>query len=266
MKLKLGLISGVLMIAFTGCNGKSSNSNRGAMPITMDNIQLYSQKKNQATQSVSLGDSTMDKVIKIYKIPLDDLGYNFDTTILETTKVLKKAPYNQLSVYTFNILNDVMQYVKMYPQESVDKGFVESETRDKILSYLKYSEFNENIIQALNYVRQCQQINNGICSAKQYSKILLDNKFIVPSEALNGLPESMRKLVASQNKTLTSDRLTGMFHSKVKNASEFAKYIEDGSGNQVNTVFLFSEYTKPFKLKDNAQQVINEYNPWWLEE
>ena len=206
----------------------------------------------------------MDKVIKTYKIPLDDMGYNFDTTILVTTKVLRKAPYNQLSVYTFNILNDVMQYVKMYPQESVEKGFVEIETRDKILSYLKYSEFNENIIQALNYVRQCQQLNNGMCSTKQYSKLLLDNQFIVPGEALNNLPESMRKLVASQNKTLTPNRLTGMFHTKVKNASEFSKYIEDKNGNHVNEVFLFSEYTKPFRLKSNAQKVIDEYKPWWI--
>ena len=109
-------------------------------------------------------------------------------------------------------------------------------------------------------------MNHGLCTTKLYSKILLENKFIVPGEALNSLPESMRKLVASQNKILTPDRLTGIFHKKVKNASEFSKYIEDKNGNQVNVVFLFSEYTKPFKLKDNVQQVINEYNPWWLEE
>lgn len=266
MKFKLGLYVGVLVIFLTGCNGKSSNTQEGAMPITVENIRLYNQKRSEASQLVSLGDSTMGKVIKTYKIPLEDMGYNFNATILKTTKILKKAPYNQLSIATFNILNDVMQYVKMYPQESIDKGFVDIETRDKILSYLKYSEFNEKTIEALNYVDQCQQSNNGMCSSEQYSKILLDNKFIIPSEALDNLPEYMRKLVASQNQVLTTDQLTGMFHSKVKNASEFAKYIEDKNGDSINVNFLFSEYTKPFKLKGNVQQVIKEYNPWWLKE
>jgi len=54
MKFKLVLMFGVLIITFTGCNGKSSDSKNGAIPITMDNIQLYTQKKNQASQSVSL--------------------------------------------------------------------------------------------------------------------------------------------------------------------------------------------------------------------
>ena len=47
-------------------------------------------------------------------------------------------------------------------------------------------------------------------------------------------------------------------------SNEFAKYIEDRDGQQINKGFLFSEYTKSFKLKDNAQKAIDEYNPWWL--
>ena len=247
----------------------NSKDTQGAMPITVNNIQQYYQKQNIVSQSISLGDSMMDKIIKTYKKPLDEMGYDFDTTIINTTRVLKKAPYNQLSISVYNILNDVMQYVKKYPQESVTKGFVKIETRDKILTYLKYSEFNENIIQALNYVRKCQQKYNGLCSANQYSKILLESKFIDPEralqESLQSMPKSMRGYIASQNQELTSDRLTMMFHSKVKNASEFGKYIEDANSGAINDVFLFSEYTKSFRLKSNVQEIIDGYTPWWLE-
>lgn len=251
MKFKLRAML-ILLIIFTECNGE--NYSNKAMPITIDNLKLYNQKKNKASQSVALGGSVMDNVIKIYKKPLDSMGYDFDKTILETTKVLKKTPNNSVYLfYAFNILNHVTQYVKMYPQESVNKGFVKVETRDKILSYLKYSEFNENIIQALKYVRECQQINNGICSAGQYSKILLDNKFIVPNiEDTNQDDEDTFRF-----------RLTVMFDGKVRNGHEFGKYIEDENGNDINVNSLFEEDTNLFKLKDNAQEAINGYNPWW---
>jgi hypothetical protein len=247
-KLRLMLVAFIVIATFTGCNGKSFNGNMGVMPISMDNIKLYFQKQHEVSKSVALGGSKMDKIIKIYKTPLDEMGYNFDATILATTKVLRKAPYNQLSVAAHNILNDVMQYVKMYPQESVDKGFVKVKTRDKILTYLKYSEFNENVIQALNYVRQCQQSNNGICRVKQYVNILLDNKFLVPS----------------QNQTLTPYHLLNMFCGKIKSESEFEKYIEDKNGDiiNVNSLFLTEDY-KAFRLKDNVQNIIDSYDPWW---
>jgi len=267
MKLNLGIIFGLVMLVFTGCNGKTSKNNT-ALPITMDNMQTYNQKRINASQNIPLGASAIDKAIQIYKLPLEEMGYSFDATIINTTKVLRKAQYNQLSVHTHSVINDIMQYVNMYPEQSIDRNFVDTDTKNKILLFLKYSEFNQNTIQALNYVRQCQKLNNGICSSKQYSRILLDNKFIdskVDTKKLEQmLGKNMSQHIASQNTTLTDTRLTGLFHSKVGNASEFGKYIEDRDGQQINVGFLFSEYTKPFKLKDNAQKAIDEYNPWWL--
>jgi len=265
MKSKFSIVIGMVLFIVTICNGQIF-SNKGAMPITVNNINTYLRKQNIISQSISLGDTMMDKIIKTYKVPLDEMGYDFDATIINTTKVLKRVSYNRLAVTTFNILNSIMQYVSQYPQESVDKGFVKQDTRDKILTYLKYSEFNENIILALNYVKKCQRKYNGLCSANQYAKILLDNKFLDPNRHTSSpLPKSMLSVFESNGQKSTSSLdLTTMFMSKIKHPREFGKYIEDINGNEINVNFLFSEYTKSFRLKNNVQKIIDGYNPWWI--
>lgn len=56
-----------------------------------------------SAKAVSMGDSNIEKAIQIYKVPLEDMGYNFDATIINTIKVLQNAGYTALSATTMKI-------------------------------------------------------------------------------------------------------------------------------------------------------------------
>lgn len=88
--MKLDFIFGLIFVIFTGC---SSGGSGDAMPIAQDNINEYQKKMSVSAKAVSMGDSNIEKAIQIYKVPLEDMEYDFDATIINTIKVLQNAGY-----------------------------------------------------------------------------------------------------------------------------------------------------------------------------
>ena len=175
--MKLSSIFGLIFVVFTGC---SSGGSGDAMPITQDNINEYVKKISTSAKAVSMGDSKIKKTIQIYKVPLENMGYNFDATIINTIKVLQNAGYTALSTTTMKIILSILHIVNENPKVVVEDGLVSEYTKNKILMYNKFHEMSNDTIQALKYVEQCQNDNGGICSIRQYVSILLDESFVSP--------------------------------------------------------------------------------------
>lgn len=132
--------------------------------------------------------------------------------------------------------------------------------------YNKFHEMNENRIQALKYIEQCQGGNDGICTIKQYVEILLDSDYVVISKKRENY-DLYEKLTANNmfnnENNVVSYVYGNTFDDKVKHR-EFAKFLTHKDGKKVNGNGFISEYTKPFKLKDGTIEQLKNYNPWWL--
>jgi hypothetical protein len=298
--MKLGLIFGLIFVFFTGC---SSGGSGDAMPITQDNINKYAKKMSVSAKAVSMGDSNIEKAIQIYKVPLEDMGYDFDATIINTVKVLQKAGYTSLSTTVMKMILPILHIVNENPELVVEKGLVSEDTKDKILMYNKFHEMKPEVMQALQYVETCQNDNNDICTIKQYVKILLDSKFLSPHENYEYKTEFLNLSVDNVFYKVDEDRrseLAGKImmadgkENKVKAQKEydefeknvriyqdvsnnyqsrfnykvpyreFGKYLIHQNGKKVNANGFIAIYTKPFKLKDGTIEQLKNYNPWWL--
>ena len=123
--MKLGSIFWLIFVVFTGC---SSGSSDDAMPITQDNINEYTKKMSVSAKAVSMGDSNIEKAIQIYKVPLEDMGYDFDATVINTVKVLQNTGYTSLSTATMKILLPILHIVNENPELVVEHGLVSEDT------------------------------------------------------------------------------------------------------------------------------------------
>lgn len=139
----LGFIFGLIFVILTGC---SSGGSGDAMPITQDNINEYAKKMSVSVKSVSMGDNNIKKAIQIYKVPLEDMGYDFDATIINTIKVLQNAGYTALSTTTMKILLPILHIVNENSELVVEDGLVSEDTKDKILIYNKFHKMDDNTI------------------------------------------------------------------------------------------------------------------------
>jgi len=263
---KISFMIGLLFVIITGCNGENNNAGK-AMPITEDNINTYIQKMYQSSKSIAVGEEEIDKLIKIYKYPLEDMGYNFDTTILHSIKVLSKAPLTQVTVNAGKILNNILLGITRNPKSSVNKGFISQDTQTKVLTYLKFKELKPKTIKALQYVAKCQNKSGGICDIKQYVQILLDNNFVTPPPYIKDR-NAFRKLSVEAVFTNKVNDLVFAFKSSFDNQvnySEFGRYLVNQNGQKINANGFIASWRKPFKLKDEAIIMeLNSYNPWWI--
>ena len=177
--LNFSLIVGLFLIIFTACSGNSDKS----MPMTQENMSKYIQNIAHASKSVDIGDSIFDKAIQIYKKPLENMGYNFDSTLISMTKLFANAQLTNFTQITYNmarIYSQLLLLISKNPDLLVSKGFIDEETKRKLLLYLHFKEMKPETIQALQYVQQCQNSNNGICTISSYVAILMSNNFVKP--------------------------------------------------------------------------------------
>jgi hypothetical protein len=263
---QISLIIGFLFILFVGCDGKHSNADK-AMPITQNNIKTYTDKMSQSSKSITEGEAEVSKLIKIYKAPLEDMGYDFDATILNSIKVLSKAQLTQVTVNAGKILSYVLHGIARNPDKVVADGFVTQDTKTKVLTYLNFREINPKTIMALHYVEKCQNDNDGICDIKKYTQILLDNNFVTP-------PSYIKDSNAFANlsiDTIFSNKINDLAFAfknnfdKQVNYREFGKYLVYQDGTKVNANGFIESWRKPFKLKSEAKEKLKNYDPWWLE-
>ncbi len=261
--MKLSFIFGLVFVIFTGC---SSGGSGDAMPITQDNINKYAKKMSVSAKAVSMGDSNIEKAIQIYKVPLEDMGYNFDATIINTIKALQHASYTSLSTTTMQILLPILHIINENPKLVVENNFVSEDTRDKILMYNKFHEMNPKTIQVLKFVEKCQSENNGLCTIKQYMQILLSSNLIDYSSRDAETQAKIKSLTVENMFTNEQHTTLTQYDSNFQNQisyQELGKYLIHENGKKVNGNWFISEHTKPFKLRESTNKELRNYNPWW---
>ncbi len=166
-------------MVFTACNGNSEK----AMPMTQEDMSEYVQHISEAAKSIEMGTSMPSKVRQGFKEPLERMGYDFDATVINMTKIFANAKLTDFTQITAEMakINDQIHYaIQQQPELLVKEGFISEGTKDKILTYLHFREMRTETIQALKYVEQCQNINGGICKIRQYVSVLLDSNFVSP--------------------------------------------------------------------------------------
>ena len=105
-------------------------------------------------------------------------------------------------------------------------------------------------IQALQYVQQCQNSNNDICTISSYVAILMSNNFVKPT---NDLDKKRFQNLSSSNifkkENYIPLTMFSMTFDRQVNSRIFRKYIVDQDGNKINTNGFIEYCKKPFKLK-----------------
>ncbi len=73
----------ILVIIFMS----SCSDHNNYMPITKNNLVSYVKRSNEMSMSVAIGVDNMTKNIALYKTPIEDMGYDFDATLLNFIQV-----------------------------------------------------------------------------------------------------------------------------------------------------------------------------------
>jgi len=299
-RLNFSLIVGLFLIIFTACNGNSEK----AMPMTQENMSEYVQQVSEATKSIDMSASMPSKVKQGFKKPLERMGYDFDATVINMTKVFadaKLTDFTQITAEMAKTHDQILYAIQQQPEQLVIEGFISKETKNKILTYLYFREMTPKTIQALKYVEECQAKNGGICKIKQYVKILLNSNFVTPSKYCEyktefsnlSVAEVFYKINKKEEQRLASAQFV-FDKNKLKEAKkqykEFKQQekiyqrVSDEYKNRFShnlNKLLFSKYlvdqkgeklnsfsiaywTKPFRLKDGTIKELSYYDPWWV--
>lgn len=263
-RLNFSLIVGLFLIIFTACSGNSEK----AMPMTQENMSEYIQNIAQASKTVDISNSIFEKAIQIYKNPLDNMGYDFDSTLISMTKLFANEQLTNFTQITYNmarIHSQLLLVISKNPDLLVSKGFIDEQTKRKLLLYLHFKEMKPETIQALKYVQQCQNSNNGICTISRYVDILISNNFVKPT---NNLDKKRFQNLSSSNifkkENYIPLTMFSMTFDRQVNSQIFEKYIVYQDGKKVNANGFIEYCKKPFKLKNGTIEELNNYDPWWV--
>jgi len=165
-----------------------------------------------------------------------------------------------------SFVNNTIYFIQNNPQKSVDGNFITEDTKDKILMYLKFKEMKPKTIQALKFVEKCQSKNNGLCTIKQYMKILLSSNLIDCNGRDTESQANIKSLTAENMFTNEQHTAISQYDSNFQNQisyQELGKYLIHENGKKVNGNWFISKSTKSFKLKESATKELENYNPWW---
>lgn len=239
--------------------GSIGHSNKDAMPITANNVQKYQSEINEAAQNLEPLNDTIDRIIKMEKKPLEDMGYNFDATLISTIKNIKSIQnMNQLTpaLITLNSMyNSIYYAIKENPKEAIDKGLVTKETEEKILFYLQYGKFSHDDIpkalKVIDTIEQCQNEHSGICTGRQLYEQALANGDLNP---VGG------KRTVDLLEMLKQTELSWYLSDLTRNIS----ILRDSNGkllsSSANILFNTS-----FKVETSEATMLKQAltNPWW---
>ena len=107
---------------------KSANYNMydGAMPISYNNVQEFQARMNEYSKSVAASDSRITKATLMFKKPINDMGYDFDATILNTIKMLQNGSWNSPVSQLYFMLGIPMAFIERNNKLVVKESFVKS--------------------------------------------------------------------------------------------------------------------------------------------
>lgn len=157
--------------------GESVSGNGQAMPLTEENMKVYTEKaiemmkdilnvddvSSGVTQMLSLEDHK-----KIAKGILEDMGYDYDATILAKIKEDFKSGKESEDDF-FIPTSDVEEAVKI--------GFITSDTAKKLELFYKYQSTPDikETVKLCEVVIECEKQGNGTCYAPKLQGLLKAN-------------------------------------------------------------------------------------------
>ncbi len=120
---------------------------------------------------------------------------------------------------------------------------------------------DQNSIQAIKYVAQCQKENNGNCTVKNYLKILLDTNFIQQFDKKN---QKFNQLTVDNFWSQKNDTLKFQYESDLS-AISIGKYVVYQDDSKIdNIMYMLDNKNRKIKLAPHALKDLENYNPWWL--
>lgn len=155
-------------------------SSGGAMPLTQENVDDYMHRVDEATQKVDQSAELFEKMYEAFKKPLEDMGYDFEETLLNT----KKASYNQQNLSDVNavsnmgiMVNNILQGVYQDKEGAVASKFISQEAIDKLDSYENLHAIHDfkSLFNFFDMVIECENMGGGVCSGPNMIGLLQKN-------------------------------------------------------------------------------------------
>lgn len=245
-KILLVIITATMIFFFTGCN-KSGE----AMPITMNNVQEYFKGTNEAANNVEGSLDEVERMQAVAKVPLEAMGYDFDATLLTALKQHTTDPARMALM--LNAFSYVIDTVKRNPDESVKKGLVLEETKNKILLLQKYpsvstKETLTKVLNLIDIIKKCQAENNNICSGNALFEMLVHSGTVAQISSDNFGSNAMKD-------TIVRSTLMPILQCNL---------VKDSNGHILSDI---NNLDQNFVITDKDYAMVKNdlTNPWWLE-
>lgn len=164
----------------------------GAMPLTQATVGEYNQRVYKAVQNVDQSMEIFKKMHEVLKEPLEDMGYDFDATIISTVK----ASYNHqvngrnaISDLEIILITPLIQGIFQDPEGAVSTKFISQETLDKLIVFqnLKNVKDIESMQNFFNLVLECEKNGNGVCRGGNMLSLLQENIALPQQEEVKSI-------------------------------------------------------------------------------
>ncbi len=181
--MKKSFLNLVILIMFflVSC---SDGGNKEAIPFSQEKLLEWQKRIKKALTNIEHPANTIDEKIeitkKVFKITCEDMGYNFDKTILKmaaTPPVSEDVvPPAYLPLYVlFQEL--IVKLVEKYPDRVVKKDLLKEDTVKKLQIWRKFSEITKSDI---NFLGKFLSVCNNECLLKNFFEFLR-KEFCPPS-------------------------------------------------------------------------------------
>lgn len=196
-------------------NSEEVSGNGQPMQLTEENLKAYAAKVTEAIkdkydledgEAVSTQTMSMEDMKKVFREPLEDMGYDYDATILAEIK----EDFKSGKEYTNHFH---APYSGSELEEAVNVGMISSETSKKLELYSKYRRSTDlkETVKLCEVIIECDKNGNGVCYAEKLKESLKANFPNIFNKGDGENYEDVFKLYDSSS--VTSDKTTALFLS-----------------------------------------------------
>lgn len=188
---------------------ESAGGNGKAMPLTEENLKKYEANVYEVIkdkynledgQEINTQMMSMEDQKKIFRDTLEDMGYDYDATILEA---IKMDHQNGNDTYSHKL------NIPIGDKEAIQVGWITDDTAKKLALYNQFRNIKDihTTIKLCEVVLLCQQNGNGTCYSQDL-KIILDNNFGLNNDHVNlfGMHDPSEKTMDDNQKLLSCNR------------------------------------------------------------
>lgn len=171
------VISGMKENSSVGTEKSAAVSGSGQpMQLTEEKLKAYAAKVTEAIkdkydleegEAVSTQMMSMEDKIKVFREPLEDMGYDYDATILAEIKEDFKSGKEYTNHFYAPSSDSELE-------EAVNVGMISGETSKKLLLYFQYRKIKNinETIKLCDVVIECEKNGNGVCYAPTVRELL----------------------------------------------------------------------------------------------